>query len=140
MSLTLTPSFAIDVEIAAPREVGPVHGGRLRVIAITGGRVHGDDLNGVVLAGGADWNTMRTDGVVEVWARYEIETDDGHILSVVNEGIGPVDRSAASGLVTRPRFTVPEAGPTWLTTSALVGHLRPSADGVTIDVYRVVES
>ncbi|WP_460776497.1 DUF3237 domain-containing protein [Microbacterium sp. GXF7504] len=135
MAITTEHLFTLDVDIAPPREVGAVHGGTLRVIPITGGRVHGPRLSGEVLPGGADWNTMRDDGCVHVWARYEIRTDDGHVVSIVNEGLAPIDRTAAAppALLTRPVFTVAEGGPSWLTTTALIGVLRPTG-GATVSI------
>ncbi|MGH3321614.1 MAG: DUF3237 domain-containing protein [Streptosporangiaceae bacterium] len=79
MTLAVEHAFTLDVDIAAPIEVGAVPTGFRRVIPITGGRVHGPKLNGTVLAGGTDWNLIRTDGAIHVWARYEIRTDEGRL-------------------------------------------------------------
>lgn len=140
-ALTAELAFTLEVHIDPPRDVGAVHGGHLRVIPITGGRVYGPRLSGTVLPGGADWNTMRSDDAVHVWARYEILTDDGHVISIVNEGLSPIDHSASQPpvIITRPTFFVPEGGPNWLTTTALVGILRP-ADGVKIEVHTLAAS
>jgi hypothetical protein len=50
------------VEIAAPLVVGDTPLGRRRIIPITGGRVEGPRLRGVVLPGGADWQIVRGNG------------------------------------------------------------------------------
>lgn len=144
MSITTEHVFTLDIEIGAPREVGATAAGFRRVIPITGGRVHGPQLEGKVLPGGADWNLMRADGVVEVWARYEIETTEGTIISVINEGSAFIDREAAAAagsaptLITRPRFEVPLGAPAWLATGTFVGELQQlPPTGVQVVVYRL---
>lgn len=145
MSLITEHVFTLDIGIGQPREVGAVPHGYRRVIPITGGTVHGPKLTGTVLPGGADWNLMRTDGAIHVWARYEIETDDGSIVSIINEGLHHVDREAAAAsgtaptLITVPRFEVAAGGPTWLNTGTFVGELRqmPGA-AVQVTVHQVL--
>jgi hypothetical protein len=46
----------------------------------------GEKLNGKVLPGGADWQIVRSDGVVHLTARYTIETDSGGLILVNAEG------------------------------------------------------
>ena len=145
MSLSLEPAFTLTVALGEPRAVGRTHAGLRRVIPITGGTVEGPLLTGSVLPGGADWNVVRPDGAVHVWARYEISTADGYVMSVLNEGLGTATGRTAAGLPlgwscpTRPQFEVPEGGPTWLATGFFVGELLPpsGADVATIEVHRV---
>ena len=40
-----------------------------------------------VVPGGADWQYVRADGVVELEARYSIRTGDGVEIAVVNRGL-----------------------------------------------------
>lgn len=146
MTLTLRHSFTLTVECDAPLEFGTTHVGRRRVIPITGGTVTGPDLTGVVLPGGADWNVRRPDGAIHIWARYQLRTADGHLISVINEGLGAVVTDADGNPTgwscpTRPTFEVAEGGPTWLDTASFLGELIPpsTADGpVTIEVHRVL--
>lgn len=144
MPLTIEPAFTLTVDIGEARVLGRTHAGLRRVIPISGGTVIGPKLTGEILPGGADWNVVRPDGAVHVWARYEIQTNEGAIISVVNEGIAAFnEQSARSGAVmlTRPLFEVPENGPTWLATSFFIGELRPvSAAQVRIDVRQVLTS
>ena len=39
-----------------------------------------EPLDGLVLAGGADWQTSRPDGVTEVDALYSMKCDDGTVI------------------------------------------------------------
>lgn len=138
MPLTLEPAFTLTVDLAEPRVIGRTHAGLRRVIPIAGGTITGPKLTGVVLPGGADWNVVRPDGAVHVWARYEIQTPDGTIISVLNEGLGTVTDPATMLLPTRPTFEVPETGPAWLGTGFFLGELRPvSPVQVQIAVHEV---
>ena len=61
--------------------------GQRRIINIKGGIVSGPHLQGVILPGGADWQTIRTDGTVDISARYSIKTEDGAIIYLQDRGI-----------------------------------------------------
>ncbi|MDT0300858.1 DUF3237 family protein [Streptomonospora wellingtoniae] len=140
MALALEHAFTVTVELGEVREVGLTPAGYRRVIPIVGGSVRGPALAGEVLPGGADWNLVRPDGGVHVWARYEIRTAEGAVISVVNEGLGNSGAGARS-CATRPVFEAPEGGPVWLNTAFFVGELRlPTAPGgpVGVEVHRVL--
>jgi hypothetical protein len=85
----LTFAFEARVLVGDPVDMGiGTDGLRHRMIPITGGTVAGPRLNGVVLAGGADWQRIHpVDGLTELEARYVIQTDDGHAISVINRGL-----------------------------------------------------
>lgn len=76
-----------DVRVAEPLELGQVSGRRKRVIPILGGEVSGPRLTAEVLAGGADWQAIGSDGVTEVLARYTLRAEDGALISVTNRGV-----------------------------------------------------
>ncbi|GAA4912941.1 DUF3237 family protein [Streptomonospora salina] len=145
MPLTLEYAFTVTVELGEPREVGTTYAGFRRVIPIAGGTVDGPALTGEVLPGGADWNLVRPDGAVHVWARYEIRSADGAVITVVNEGLadpaGPPGGGAARACPTHPVFEVPEGGPTWLNTAFFAGRLSlptEPGDPVAVDVHRIL--
>lgn len=127
--------FTVEVEVGDVVEVGRTSTGFRRVIPILGGTVSGG-LEGQVLPGGADWNTTRPDGTVHLWARYELRTADGAVVSVINEAI---HGAGASPILTRPMFEVGEDGPTWLATGYFVGVLTSATvpGRVVIDVLRL---
>lgn len=76
----------IQVTLEPARELGQTPMGRRRIIAITGGQFSGPRLSGRVLAGGADWQVVRADGVAYLDARYTLETSDGALIYVNNLG------------------------------------------------------
>ncbi|WP_149205208.1 DUF3237 family protein [Actinotalea subterranea] len=135
MELSQRHAFTIEAVIGAPVEVGATAAGFRRVIPILGGTVS-DGLSGTVLPGGADWNVVRADGSVHLWARYELRTDDGAVVSVLNEG---VHDGRSPLILTRPTFEVGAGGPTWLATGFFVGVLTPpvSTDRVRIEVHLI---
>jgi hypothetical protein len=73
--------------IAEPIEIGRISGNLRRVIPIAGGEVLGPRIRGKILPGGADYQTMRADGVSELEARYVIEIDSGGLIYVENSGV-----------------------------------------------------
>lgn len=134
MALRDELAFRLDVRVGEPVVVGRVSSGFRRVIPILGGTVSGG-LDGEILPGGADWNTVRADGTVHLWARYELRTG-GAVVSVINEAFhGPNE----SPILTRPTFEVGEGGPTWLASGYFVGVLTGATvpGHVLIDVRRL---
>lgn len=125
------------VEIGAPVEVGDTPSGRRRYIPILGGSFAGEKLRGVVLPGGADWQTERRDGVTEVDALYSMRCDDGTVIIVRNTGV-IAERGAY--LRTSPRFDVPDGPHAWLARAQFLGSIAggPRPGTVTIRVFRVI--
>ncbi|KAJ5618717.1 hypothetical protein N7528_006828 [Penicillium herquei] len=164
---TLAPQieyvFTLQVDLAPPLDYGSTATGDKRFIPITGGKVTGPRLSGKILGNtGGDWNAVRADGIVHLYARYSIQADDGTIIGICNEGYGrasqetmkvvfeDADPSKASMANegadwytrTNPRFEVDvnneEHG--WLGRSVFLGNLKPPQRPgyVEIDVYEVL--
>jgi len=125
------------VTINAAVDVGPTPLGHRRYIPITGGTFTGARIRGVILPGGADWQTTRTDGVTEADALYSIRTDDGAVIIVHNQGV-----IAAGGAYMRTalRFTAPDGPHAWLNQSQFVSSIAggPRPGTVIIRVFRVL--
>lgn len=151
--ISLKPAFRLDVDLAPALEVQETPQGYRRVIPITGGTFHGDSIEGTILPGGADWNLVRHDGVVHLWARYTLKTSDGILISIINEGFqrGPADTMArilAGQPIdtdqwysrTTPRFEVAGDKYRWLNEAIFVGDLLPPTrpDKVSIEVFEVL--
>ena len=147
---SLELAFEARVRVDPPLTLGEAGGRKRRIVPIVGGRVEGPRLSGEILAGGADWQAIRPDGVTEVLARYVIRADDGAMISVVNQGIRrasePVIRRLLAGEAVDPALVYFRAAPTfevgagphsWLTESLFVsaGVRRP--DSVEIRFYIV---
>jgi hypothetical protein len=125
MSIELKLVMELVVEIGPALEVGTTPHGFRRVIPITGGRFEGPEIRGVVLAGGADWNLRRSDGVAEVWARYTLQTDDGVLIQVTNAGLSRGEHGTPERYArTSPSFEVGDSRYAWLERSVFVGTLE----------------
>ena len=77
-------SLAVDVGDVVSMGPGPI--GERRVIGILGGTFEGPALRGEVMPGGADWQIVRTDGVLDLDARYALKDQAGGLVRVVSQG------------------------------------------------------
>lgn len=144
-------AFQLKVLIGAPLELGVVAGVRKRVIPITGGTIAGPRLQGRVLPGGADWQSIDPDGLASILARYTLQATDGTLIAVTNPGFrhGPAPvlaRIAAGEAVdpalyyfrTTPQFDVAAQGPHgWLGRSVFVCTAARYHDHVRLDIFEV---
>jgi hypothetical protein len=80
-------AFTVRASLSPPLVVGNAPNGLRRFVPIVGGTFSGPLLNGKVIAGSGDWQIVRSDGVLEVEARYTLETNDGVLIVVSNRGI-----------------------------------------------------
>jgi hypothetical protein len=89
MPLALLTEFAFtaDVTVGPALVIDAVPNGVRRYIPITGGLVAGPLLSGKVLTAGGDSQIVRADGVIELEARYLIQSDDHVLLSILNRGL-----------------------------------------------------
>lgn len=144
-------AFEAEVLLGPIEELGVIDGMRRRIVPIAGGTVAGPRFNGMVLAGGADWQGVRpADGLTRVYARYWLKADDGTAIGVENTGI----RRAPSAVMTRlmagepvlpheyyfraiPFFEVGEGPHQWMneTMFVCVGARKP--DRAIIRVYSI---
>lgn len=140
----------IDVDVGPIRDLGVGPRGRRRIIEILGGRVTGVRLAAQVVPGGADWQYVRADGVVELEARYSIRTGEGVEIAIVNRGLrrAPaevMERLARGEIVdpalvyfrTSPVFEAPAGPYDWLNASVFVGTATRLPDRVQVKVFEV---
>ena len=148
--LRLQPLFRAEILLAPAQELGDTPQGRRRIVPITGGSFRGPRLSGRVLAGGADWQVIRPDGVAQLEARYTLETADGVLIYVRNDGYrhGPADvmqKLAAGAAVdpsvyymrTTPRFETGDARYAWLNGVVCVAGGARRAAAVELEVFEV---
>jgi len=148
--LRLQGLFKAEIELAPPQELGAGPLGRRRIVGITGGRFFGERLSGRVLAGGADWQVIRADGVADLDARYTLETHDGALIYVRNRGYrhGPEEvlRRIARGenvdpgqyyMRTTPLFETGDARYAWLNRIVCIATGARRAAAVELDVFEV---
>lgn len=82
--LTLVGRASIDV--AAPIDLGVTAAGHRRMIPILGGTVTGPLGPGEVLAGGADWQMVHSDGAVFIDAHYPVRLPAG-VVTFYSSGV-----------------------------------------------------
>jgi hypothetical protein len=146
----LTYAFSARIELAPPVEQGTVDGGRHRFIAITGGRVYGPRLSGIVMPGGGDWQTILPGGLTTIDTRYALKAADGAVIELSNPGVRVADPKVIEQLVRgeevdpsayyfrcTPRFEVAPGAHDWLRRQVFVarGIRRPTQ--VIMDFYAV---
>jgi hypothetical protein len=143
--------FTITAHIGSVTSAGETGIGVRRIIPITGGEVKGKDVNGKVCAFGADFQVVRPNQLIELEAKYAIETDDGAVIYVENRGIrfGPIEllqrlnrgEAIDPALIyfrTVPKFETGAERYRWLMESVFVGSAARYADRVVIDVHQVL--
>jgi len=127
-------AFEVRVQVGPPLDIGPVSGGRRRIIPILTGTFEGPGLKGRVVPGGADWQIVRADGLAELDTRYTLETDDGKLIYVQNPGIRHASPEVTAKLLageavdpslvyfrSLPKFETSAPELAWLTRSIFVG-------------------
>ena len=144
--------FEVTATLEQPQELGKTKYGIRRIINITGGTVAGPKINGVVLRGGADWQTVREDGTADLVAKYSLKTDDGVIIFVENTGIRTAPKEVLARLAkgedvppseyymrTTAKMEV-EAGSKydWLNKSVIISTGMRRANSVVIHFYKVL--
>ena len=144
------PIFIIRADLETITSLGRTPYGERRVIGILGGTVRGAKLSGRILPGGADWQTIRSDGAADIKARYTIETDAGALVMVTSEGLrhGPpevIERLARGDNVdpalyyfrTVMRFETSDPAVDWLNRILALARGQREARAVRLDVYEV---
>jgi len=140
--------YECNATLSPAVEMGKTVEGQRRIIAITGGTVHGPKIQAELLSGGWDWNLSRSDGAGSVEAAYYMKTDDGVLIRIVNKGVsggGPPAAPAANGeaffMFTHPEFEAPAGKYDWMNRGMYVGTLgarRDVRNAVLIRVFQVV--
>jgi len=133
--------IVVHADLAERQEIGASKHGVRYVVPILGGRFEGPEaLAGEVLPGGADWQLLRADGVLEIDARYSLRAQDGALIHVRNRGI-VVRPLASEPLYVR---SVPElevastSAHAWLNRVIFLGTLQLlSRHKVCVAIYRV---
>lgn len=138
----------LAVLVGAPVEIGAAPGGLRRIVPILSGAAEGPGLAGEVLAGGADFQLIRPDGVAEIEARYTLRTAGGALVYVVNRGLrhaAPEDMArllrgepVPAGRVyfrTAPVFETAEPALAWLHRRLFLAVGERQPDRVLLDVY-----
>jgi len=134
--------YEATVDIAPTVPLGDSPLGERRIVPITGGTIEGPDIRGKVLPGGADRQLIRKDGVRRLDALYEMQAEDGAILTVRNQVlIAPGSGGAPDYRFSNLDITAPEGPHAWLNRLVFVGtlhSLRPGREAVLVRVFKLV--
>lgn len=154
MSLVPPPTglerlFRAEVLVGGVEDHGETSAGHRRVIPIIGGRIF-DGLDAVVLAGGADWQVVRSDGTIDIDTRYTARTADGALLHIRTHGIRSGAPDVLEALLRgddvpateysfRLHVTVETSAPEYaeLERSLIVAAAARGAGQVVYDAYRM---
>lgn len=145
---TMDHIFSYEASLSEPEVIGPVPEGIRANFYVTGGRFNGPEMNGMLRAVGADWLTIRRDGVGVLDVRATLETDDGALIYMTYSGITDLGENghdaflqgqvpARLALRTVPRFQSSHPGYAWLNRiqAFSVGEANLEISTVSYDVY-----
>ena len=146
----LTFVMELHVTVGVPLEIGRVAHGRRRIVPILGGTFEGPSIRGRVVPGGADWQVLRSDDVLELEARYVLETDSGLTVYVRNTGLRHAPAHVMQDLLegrdvnpalvyfrTAPVFEAAAPDLQWLTKAVFIGDAERHPREVVLRVWRV---
>lgn len=142
--------FTYSATLKPAEVVGAVPEGFRVNYWVTGGDVTGPKLNGKLLPVGADWLTVRRDGVAALDVRISIRTVDGVLIDVTYPGLGDLGTDGYERIVrgespsrlklrTSPRFRTADQKYAWLhrTLCIGVGEVDFEHSEVVYEVYAV---
>lgn len=146
-------AFSIQIELERIFWVKPTATGASRAgVYLKDGTVRGPKLNGrVIERSGADWATLRPNGVIDFDARYMLELDDGAIVYLQNRGYRWGSEEAMAAMARHepvepgtyyfrvsPKFEAPEGPHEWLCRHVFVGTAEKTPTGNVIHYFQVL--
>lgn len=130
------------VDVADRQDLGPDPSGHRYLVPILGGSFYAgaefDGLSGKVLPGGADRQLMRADGVKELDALYEMQTEAGDILMIRNNVIVDETHQLGRYAMSVISVTAPKGEVDWLNRRLVLGSLqsaRPKRQAVIVRAW-----
>ena len=143
--------MSYNATLAEPEVIGPLAEGLRLNVYVTGGEVTGPKVFGKVRPVGADWLTIRRDGIGILDVRATMETHDGALIYVTLDGTVDLgedgyeqflqDKLPSSGtpIRTSPRFYTAHPQYVWLTRLHCIGVGRAYLERLEVayDVYAV---
>ncbi len=143
--------FEAKVTLDPAMELGATTYGKRRIIPITGGTFEGPNMKGIIVSGGADWQTIRADGTADLEARYTFKTDDGVLIYIQNKGVrqgkpevlariakGEKVNPSEYYMRTAATFEVAEGKYSWLTKCVVISTGARMSDHVLLKFYKVL--
>src|SRR5580692_4220762 len=150
-ALRVAPLFIFQIEVKPPSIIGATPGYDRRIGEIAGGRFEGERLQGKILSGGSDWQTLRADSTTTINVRLVMEADDGDLIGMTYLGMrhGPkavLDRLAHGEKVNpseyymrvTPYFETASKKYDWLNRIVSVGYGHRMSGGAIYHVFEVL--
>lgn len=94
----LERAFEVVADLGPLEDHGMTRAGHRRIIPVVGGAVSGA-FTGTILRGGADWQTVRADGSIEIDGRYSARGGDGSLLYIRAQGVRSGDPAVLEALL-----------------------------------------
>ncbi len=127
-------AFTITLNIQAEHEVGKTPYGNRRLLAVSGGTITGERLQGTVVTGGLEYELILDNGVVEYQGINVLETSAGRIF-VRSCGVARDEGSEARVI---PDFEATKSGSNaFLNTGKWVATREVTGGKMKLDVYDV---
>lgn len=135
MTPTLTPFATLLVDVAPPVTILRSDAGERRFVAIRGGAMRGA-IDAEVLPGGADWQWVSPDGVVEIDAHYTLQTSTGDVLELRSQGLRRPPLNDAPGSFWSSITLRGGGSSRTLAQHFFLAHGERTPDGVQLTLYR----
>jgi hypothetical protein len=152
--LNWEPLFVMELKVGydRPQIFGTTPLGYRAAYPVDGGSFAGAKLRGTVNGDGADWITVRSDGVMMIDVRLSLTTDDDAKIGMTYTGLARARSPDANGrfrnrellsydesyLHTTPRFETGDPRYLWLNEIIAVTNGVRSAGGGTYHVFAIV--
>ncbi|NVK31720.1 MAG: DUF3237 domain-containing protein [Gammaproteobacteria bacterium] len=142
---------ALQVELGPVTEMGEGRGATRRIVPIIGGKFEGPLLKGKVLSVGADWQSVYTDGLAFLDTRYALQTDDGAVIEIINQGFRHGPQGVLARLVagedvdsslyymrTCARLETGDPRYDWVNRHIFVGRGKRLANAVKVELFQLL--
>jgi hypothetical protein len=150
-SVRTRPLFVMRLEVRKLQVVGATPGAFRRIGVVPGGSFAGERLEGEVLEGGSDWQTVRSDGATTLNVRLVLKTTDDALIGMTYQGVrhGPPEvvarlekgeavDPASYYFRINPLFETAAAKYDWINRIVAVGIGHRRADGPIYSVFEVL--
>ncbi len=141
-------TFRADVGDGIDIGAGPA--GARQIFDVRGGTFEGPRMKGKVLASGADWVVIGSDGVGRIDVRVTLQTDDGANIYVQYHGVVELNEKVMAALAageetdfgdayffTAPRFETGDERYAWLNKIVAIGQGRMIPKAVEYRLFEV---
>ena len=140
MTVTTTLAWSAIIEVGERQNLDQSPAGQRFLVPILGGNFYDGpqfkNFQGKVLPGGADRQILRSDGIKELDALYEMEADNGDIITIRNQVL--VDQSGLNERYAMSVIKVTAASTefNWLNRRLMIGTLQSAKPRLNAVIVR----